>query len=96
VELTSAAPEGPGVYVGADRLFIPLAGVIDVQKECERARQELTTVEKHRAATAQRLGSESFVSRAPANVVEGARRQLEELETRSVQLRERLEALCGA
>ncbi|HHQ49545.1 MAG TPA: hypothetical protein ENK19_11775, partial [Acidobacteria bacterium] len=46
-----------------------------------------------RASTEKRLANESFVSRAPAEVVEGARRQLEETVTRLAKLRATVEAL---
>ncbi|HJQ22045.1 MAG TPA: valine--tRNA ligase [Gemmatimonadaceae bacterium] len=84
------------VLTGGTSLVVPLAGLVDVQKECTRLQSELTSLEKQLASLESRLGNEKFVSRAPADVVEGERRKLGEWSARRQQLREKVQALCGA
>jgi valyl-tRNA synthetase len=53
---------------------------IDVAAECERLRKELEKIEKALVNGGERLGNETFLSKAPANVVEGLRKQVQENE----------------
>jgi valyl-tRNA synthetase len=52
---------------------------IDVAAERERLAKELEKIEKQLAGAQTRLGDEQFLSKAPAHVVEGLRKQVEEL-----------------
>jgi valyl-tRNA synthetase len=51
---------------------------IDVALERERLTKELEKIEKQLAGAQTRLGDEQFLSKAPAHVVEGLRKQVEE------------------
>jgi valyl-tRNA synthetase len=53
---------------------------IDVAAECERLQKELEKVEKALANGREKLGNESFLSKAPVHVVEGLRKQVQENE----------------
>ncbi|HEX6808072.1 MAG TPA: class I tRNA ligase family protein, partial [Gemmatimonadaceae bacterium] len=74
---------------------VPLAGAIDLGKECGRLRGELEQLATLRAGIEQRLGNERFVTRAKPEVVAGERRRLEELTMRAAQLTAKVETLCG-
>jgi valyl-tRNA synthetase len=52
---------------------------IDVAAERERLKKELEKIEKQLAGAQARLGDEQFLRKAPAQVVEGLRKQVEEL-----------------
>jgi valyl-tRNA synthetase len=52
---------------------------IDVAAERERLNKELEKIEKQLAGAVARLGNEQFVSKAPGHVVEGLRKQVEEM-----------------
>src|SRR6266852_258103 len=52
---------------------------IDVAAERQRLKKELEKIEKQLASAQARLGDEQFLGKAPAHVVEGLRRQVEEL-----------------
>ncbi|HEX5829389.1 MAG TPA: valine--tRNA ligase [Gemmatimonadaceae bacterium] len=80
---------------GGGAVEVPLAGLVDVEKECARLRGELAQLEKQLAALQGRLASETFVSRAPAAVVEAEREKARDWETRRLQLRDKVSALCG-
>ncbi|HEY8176736.1 MAG TPA: valine--tRNA ligase [Gemmatimonadaceae bacterium] len=80
--------------VGAS-LVVPLAGLVDVDKECSRLRGELTSLEKQLESLESRLANEKFVSKAPADVVAGERKKLGEWNARRQQLRDKVQTLCG-
>ena len=52
---------------------------IDVAAETERLKKELEKIEKQLTGSQARLGNEQFLSKAPALVVDGLRKQVEEL-----------------
>jgi valyl-tRNA synthetase len=78
------------------QLTVPLAGVVDLEKECARLGGELERLESQLAGLAARLANEKFVTRAKPEVVEAERRKHEEWTARREQLRGRVQALCGA
>jgi len=54
---------------------------IDVEAECARLKKELEKYEKNITNAERQLGNESFLAKAPANVVEGLRKQKTENES---------------
>ncbi|MBA3645878.1 MAG: valine--tRNA ligase [Gemmatimonadaceae bacterium] len=77
-------------------ILVPLDGMIDVAKECEKMRTEVTQVEAQLKSLIGRLNNESFTSKAPAKVVEGERQKQQDLERRCEQLTKRIGELCGS
>ena len=57
-------------------------GTIDVAAERERLTRDIAKYEKGLAAAERQLGNESFLAKAPSNVVEGLKKQ--ESETRAL------------
>jgi valyl-tRNA synthetase len=53
---------------------------IDITAECERLKKELERIEKQLASGRSRLGNETYLEKAPAQVVEGLRTQVRENE----------------
>jgi valyl-tRNA synthetase len=96
------APANPGaaaaqvVIAGGAEVVVPLAGVIDVDKECGRLRAELQQLEKQLGGLRQRLANENFLSRAKPEVVEAERQKEREWSARRDQLARRVQSLCGA
>ena len=83
------------LIAGGSSLVLPLAGLVDVDKERARLRGEIEGLDKQLASLEQRLSNEGFVSRAPAHVVEADRRRLAEWRARRGQLDEKVRALFG-
>jgi valyl-tRNA synthetase len=52
---------------------------IDLASECDRLKKELEKIEKGIAGGQRQLGNDQFLAKAPANVVEGLRKQQQEL-----------------
>jgi valyl-tRNA synthetase len=75
-QLESLALDGVAQGVGAHAVFgdgsevvVALEGLVDVRTECRRLSEEKDRLEKQLAGLAARLTNESFVSRAPQDVV---------------------------
>jgi valyl-tRNA synthetase len=73
-----------------------LAGVIDIEKECRKAKTELEKLDVQLSALASRLSNPGFTDRAPAHVVEAERSKLGEWTSRRSQLSEKVISLCGS
>jgi valyl-tRNA synthetase len=95
--VTSAPAEAAAhAVVSADAtVAVPLAGLIDVDKECVKLRGELSGLEKQLAALEGRLANPGFTERAPANVVDAERKKRDEWVAKRDLLAERVRALCG-
>jgi valyl-tRNA synthetase len=99
VTLASAAPTGEAaahaVLADGSEVILPLAGTIDVAKECARLKQELEGLEKQLGGLRQRLANENFVSRAKPEIVEAERQKEREWSARREQLAGKVKTLCG-
>ena len=98
-ELSSAATsaerptESFHLITGQFEVYVPFAGLIDLDKERQRIAGEIAGVRKQTARVEQRLSSSGFVNKAPAEVVERERVRLVQLNDQSAKLHSRLEAL---
>jgi valyl-tRNA synthetase len=77
------------------RIRIPLAGVIDIEKECRKARTELEKLDAQLTALDARLANPGFTDRAPANVVAQERAKQLDWRARRAQLSDKVTSLCG-
>ncbi|HEY8498267.1 MAG TPA: valine--tRNA ligase [Limnochordales bacterium] len=82
------AVAGPRVEV-----FVPLAGLVDVEAELGRLGKELAEVEQLLARWEAMLARPDFVERAPREVVEATRRKREEAQERRARLAQQMEQL---
>ncbi len=71
-------PRAAKALLGRLEILIPLEGRIDVDAECARIGKELARLGKELARSEGKLGNESFVARAPAEVVARERERVEE------------------
>jgi valyl-tRNA synthetase len=76
-------------------LFVPLEGVIDLDRERMRLREEIAKLEGLHAGTSKKLDNEAFVARAPADVVQKERDRLAQLAEQRTKLGVKLAALEG-
>jgi len=83
------------LVVGAYEVFLPLAGLVDVDREQARLATELKSTLQEVARAERLLANEQFVSKAPAEVVARERTRLEEHRQRQAKLEERLKSLEG-
>lgn len=73
---TETAPESATALVGEMRILIPLAGLIDPIAENKRLDRESERLSKEKGRLEGKLGNESFVAKAPADVVEKEKQKL--------------------
>jgi len=81
------------VLRGGAELFVPLEGIIDVERERARLRGEIERVESLLGAAEAKLQNPQFTSRAPAEVVAREREKAENLRGQRARLSEMLAAL---
>ena len=98
-ELSFGAANGEvgasAVLRSGTELFLPLAGVIDLDRERKRLRDEAARLEGLAAGTEKKLSNEDFVAKAPAEVVEREREKLAGYREQVEKLRGKLAALEG-
>ncbi|MGA3160473.1 MAG: valine--tRNA ligase [Terracidiphilus sp.] len=82
IQFTESDLQGPDVfrYMGYYAGRIVYERTIDIPAERERLTKEIAKYEKNLISAERQLGNESFLAKAPANVVEGLKKQ--EAETR--------------
>jgi len=84
VSVVDVAPSGSegmvSVVTDNARMFMPMADLVDLDKERERIRKELANAEKQLAAQNGKLSNENFVTRAPEHVVNLEREKKAKLE----------------
>jgi valyl-tRNA synthetase len=73
---TDDAPAAAAAVVGELKLLVPLEGLVDLGAERTRLEKELKRVDGEIAKCNAKLASETFVSNAPAAVVEQERKRL--------------------
>jgi valyl-tRNA synthetase len=83
-EITRASAEValPAIVTPFGTLFLDTGVKVDAVAEKARLTKELDTVNKHIVGTEARLGNVTFTSKAPAAVLDGARKQLAELQAK--------------
>jgi valyl-tRNA synthetase len=95
--IVDSLPEKPQhaatLVLGSVEVFSPLAGLVDLEAERARLTKELEETEALVARRQTKLANESFVSKAPEEVVQRERDGLEWAQATVERLRERLAAL---
>lgn len=94
IALSDDAPKGAAAAILGDiRIYLPLAGLIDMDKEKARLAKEMEKTEKEIARLSGKLNNPGFLAKAPAEVVEGEKVKLEDAEKRLAGFKETLAIL---
>ena len=90
-----AAPEGEfaSAVAGRAQVFVSLEGLVDVEKERARLEKELNETAAYIASLEGKLANESFVTKAPAAVVDTMRENLAQAQETSASLEAQLTSL---
>ena len=94
LEHGSEPPPNALALVGDLRVMVPLAGLIDVGAERARLAKEVTRCEADLGRITGKLNNTSFVSKAPAEVVEKERQRAQELQNTLTTLAEQMQQLA--
>ena len=95
VEVNAGFDKAGSVQVITDsaKIYIPMAELIDMEKEVARLEKEKEQCEKQAAGLEARLGNPGFVNKAPENVVAAERDRLAKLKERLAKLEESIAAM---
>ncbi len=88
-------PKSVALVAGGATIGLPLVDLVDMDAEIARLQKELANADKMVRSAAGRLANPGFVNSAPPHVVEGARQQLAEWESKKAQIEQRLAALAS-
>ena len=84
IKIAKSGEEQPptlSALAGTIEVMVPMAGVIDVDKELARLAKELDRLTAEQGRVAGKLSNDNFVARAPADVVDKERAKLADIET---------------
>jgi valyl-tRNA synthetase len=93
IEAGADEPASAAAVVGALRVMIPLAGLIDLAAEKVRLAKEISRIEVEIKKCEGKLGNASFVANAPAEVVAQERQRITDWNTTLGALREQAQKL---
>lgn len=88
-DLTQAAK----AVVSDVEIFLPLSGVIDIEKERVRLSEEIEAITKEMEVSQRKLKSDGFIKRAPAEIVEKEKSKVAYLEGKKSRLKDQLKLL---
>jgi valyl-tRNA synthetase len=83
-------PQSAAFVTAGMEIYVPLAGLIDVDAERERLNKEIARAEQELTSVLRKLENPNFVAKAPPDVVEKDRARVEELKARQAKLQEHL------
>jgi valyl-tRNA synthetase len=96
--VAEAAPAGAAataVLPGGAELVVPLAGMVDLEKEAAKLKAEHANLDKQLTGLRSRLANESFISRAKPEIVEAERLKEREWTARLEQLAAKVRQMGG-
>ncbi len=88
------ADDAVSIVTDAATIFIPMAEMLDLDKERARLGGEIKKTEGEIARLSAKLANEGFLAKAPASVVDGEKAKLAKYEDTLAALRTALEKLC--
>jgi valyl-tRNA synthetase len=95
VDGTPTGAGAHGVLENGTELFIPLEGVIDLDREMERLQKEIQRLDGQHTGTLKKLENQGFLKNAPPEVVEREREKAESFREQKEKLQEKLTAFQG-
>ena len=86
-------PLSSSSMVGQLKVLVPMKGLIDPTAELNRLAKAQEKLTKQAESLRSKLSNESFVSKAPANVVEAEKAKLAEMDTQLAEIHKQIEQL---
>lgn len=94
-ELKEAPDQAASAVTRGVEIFVPLKGLIDLDKEIARLNKELKAIQTDLARVQGKLNNQGFLAKAPAEVIEKEKDKEQELTMKATALKDRL-AMFGA
>lgn len=93
---TIARPELSAMaVVNKLEVFVPLSGLIDIEKEKQRLEKESIRLDKQVLGLSKKLGNEDFLKRAPQDVIDKEKKKLADWRLTLDKINENLQQLSG-
>ena len=86
-------PQSATAVVKGLEIFVPLAGLIDINKEVERLEKQIQDMEGRLNAVSRKLDNTNFVERAPEDVITHERNKMQNYQDDLTKLQENLNSL---
>jgi valyl-tRNA synthetase len=93
IALRESVDGAPAAVTPLGTLYLDLASAVDPAAEMQRLSKELEKLDAHIRGTEARLANPAFAGKAPAAVIDGARKQLAELQAKRAEIDRLLRAL---
>ncbi|HWR83589.1 MAG TPA: valine--tRNA ligase [Candidatus Deferrimicrobium sp.] len=94
VDLKKPSLSASAVISGAE-VFVPLAGLIDVEVEKGRLEKELDNIKTHLEKTSKKLANADFLANAPPEVIEREKAKKQDFQERVEKINKNLEQILG-
>src|SRR5690606_30576765 len=96
IAIGKAAPDKAmsAIVTGAE-LYLPLAGLLDIDKEIARLEKEIEHLNKEVERVEKKLANEGFVAKAPAKVIEEERSKMKDYAEKRNKVVQRIAELRG-
>ena len=86
-------PQSASCVVGDTKIVVPLAGIIDLEKEKARQNSKIEKLNKEKTSLAARIANENFVKNAPQEVIETTKERIGELSKQIAAIEELMKSL---
>jgi len=77
--ITELPPQSASCVVGDTKIVVPLAGIIDLDKEKERQDKKIEKLNKEKSSLTARISNSNFVKNAPEEVINSTKARIAEL-----------------
>jgi valyl-tRNA synthetase len=78
ITVVAQQPDAPAVLSELGSIYVDMKGAVDAEAEIKRLEKDKAKLEGAIKSAQARLANEAFTSKAPQNVIDGAKKQLEE------------------
>ena len=92
-EKQTKPPKSATAVIKGLELFVPLAGLIDINKEIERLEKQIEDMNGRLKSVNNKLQNKNFIDRAPKNVINHERNKQKNYETDLAKLQNNLQSL---
>lgn len=94
IQFVQSEPTDAAVaVVGSVRVFVPLAGLLDIQAERSRLQKELEELDRYLSSVEQKVTNEEFLSKAPTSVIASMKQKQREAQTKRETVANQLQSL---
>jgi len=92
---SSIPAQAATAVVSNSRFIVPLAGLIDIDKEVQRQKKKLEALDKEKMSLQGRINNPKFVENAPEEVINQTKERIEEINSQYAAIEELLKSLVG-